>query len=81
MRILVGSNDFLDGRYRFLAGQRYEIPERKAYVVNNGWATELPDDDPEPFETVTLEQMSASAPKPPVDGVELEVQDVVHDGV
>lgn len=78
MRILVGPNDFLDGRYRFLAGERYDIPDRKSYVVANGWATELPDDDIESFTIVTRDEMSADAPRAAADGVTLEVQDSIH---
>lgn len=78
MRILVGPKDFLDGRYRFVAGGRYEVPDRKSYFVNNGWATELPDDDPEPYVQVELAEMSIHAPLPSAAEVTLDVQDVVH---
>ena len=79
MRILVGPKDFLDGRYRFKAGERYEVPDRKSYFVNNGWATELADDDPEPYIKVELTEMSvAAAPLPAADGVTLGVDSVTH---
>lgn len=78
MRILVGPKDFLDGRYRFKAGERYEVPDRKGYFVNNGWATELADDDPEPYVKVELAEMNATAPLPPQDGATLDIDSVKH---
>lgn len=78
MRIRAKS-DFLDGRYRFLEAQQYEVPDRRGggYTAN-GWADELPDDDAEPFTTVTMAELTADAPRPAEAEVTLVVQDVVH---
>lgn len=69
---------FLDGRFAFEPGQVYDIPERKAYVANNGWAEEIADPGGAQIVVVTLEQMSPEAPRPAGEGVTLEVQDVHH---
>ncbi len=78
MRIKANPGGFKEGRFIFEAGKNYEIPDRRSYVVSHGWATELPDDDPEPFETVTLGQMTPHAPLAPAADVTLSVQDSVH---
>lgn len=71
---------FLDGRYRFVEGGTYDVPDRRGGVyVANGWADELPDDHPGAHVTVTLDDVSVDPPpRPSLPDVALDVQNVVH---
>ncbi len=77
--LIRAKTDFLDGRYRFTAGECYDVPDRRGGVyVANGWATEGPAED-SPFHIrVTLAELSADAPLPAAPDVVLAVQDVGH---
>jgi len=77
MRVRAESN-FKVGRWCAEGGRHYEVSERAAYVVANGWATELPADDPNPFEAIPAELLSPDAPRPATENVTLDVQSVQH---
>lgn len=79
MRIL--SKGFKLGRANCQSGEYYEIPERKAHVVEFGWAVEVPSDDQHPFTTLTMADFDTGAPpvdpRPPAEHVVLSVDDMV----
>lgn len=82
MLIRAMGKGFKDGRYSFEGGRVYDVPERKSYFVQFGWAVEISALDVAADETVTvvtLEEMSADAPKAPAAEVTLDVQSVAHD--
>lgn len=76
MRIIATSL-FLDGRYEFADGGKYDVPDRRGGVyLAYGWAREGAADDPDAYTPVSLDQLTADAPLPAVDGTTLTVQDV-----
>ena len=79
MRVRAKTN-FKVGRWCAEARRLYEIPERAAYVVDHGWAEEIPADAvlDEPVEVITADMISPHAPQPPADDVTLQVDSVVH---
>lgn len=73
---------FKVGRWCAEAGRHYDIPERAAYVVEYGWAVEIPEGTTIEGEIIVIDRdmISADAPLPPQDGATLEVQSVTHTG-
>lgn len=72
---------FKVGRWCAEAGRGYDIPERAAYVVDHGWAEEIPVEAvlDEPLTVITADMISPEAPRPPAPEVTLQVDRLVHD--
>ncbi|XAI95682.1 hypothetical protein [Microcystis phage Mae-JY22] len=79
MRVRAKSN-FKVGRWCAEPDRVYDIPERAAYVVDYGWAAEIPADAvlSEPVTVITADMISPEAPKPPAADVTLQVENVTH---